>query len=74
MCCCFAQPENLLVDSEGHLRLTDFGFAKYLADGKRTYTLCGTPDYIAPEVILNKVSVPDNIYSTCLHVRSYSTR
>lgn len=58
----FAQPENLLVDSEGHLRLTDFGFAKFLADGKRTYTLCGTPDYIAPEVILNKVRVLANTH------------
>jgi protein kinase A len=48
------QPENMLLDVEGNLKLADFGFAKALPPGKRTYTLCGTPDYLAPEVILNK--------------------
>ena len=37
--------------------MTDFGFAKVIGS-KRTYTLCGTPDYLAPEIILNKVDVP----------------
>lgn len=46
------KPENLLIDNIGYLRLTDFGFAKY-CDG-RTYTLCGTPEYLAPEVLMNK--------------------
>jgi len=45
------KPENLLMDSEGFLKMTDFGFAKYLPDD-RTFTLCGTPDYLSPEVIL----------------------
>lgn len=49
------QPENMLLDADGNLKLTDFGFAKELPGAKRTYTLCGTPDYLAPEVILNKV-------------------
>ncbi|KAK9823340.1 hypothetical protein WJX72_002039 [[Myrmecia] bisecta] len=47
------KPENLLLDAEGHLKITDFGFAKKIS-GKRTYTLCGTPDYLAPEIIMNK--------------------
>jgi serine/threonine protein kinase len=44
------KPENTLVDNEGHLRLTDFGFAKVVKT--RLWTLCGTPMYVAPEVIL----------------------
>lgn len=46
------KPENILLDAEGHIRLTDFGFAKKLSD--RTWTLCGTPEYLAPEVIQSK--------------------
>jgi serine/threonine protein kinase len=46
------KPENILIDEEGYLKLTDFGFAKYV--DTRTYTLCGTPEYLAPEMLLNK--------------------
>ncbi|KAF6730477.1 cAMP-dependent protein kinase catalytic subunit PRKX [Oryzias melastigma] len=46
------KPENILLDAEGHIRLTDFGFAKKLSD--KTWTLCGTPEYLAPEVIQSK--------------------
>ncbi|XP_043928386.1 cAMP-dependent protein kinase catalytic subunit PRKX isoform X2 [Protopterus annectens] len=46
------KPENILLDRAGHIKLTDFGFAKKLVD--RTWTLCGTPEYLAPEVIQSK--------------------
>ena len=52
--CCLLQPENLLLDGKGFIKMTDFGFAKVVTN-KRTCTLCGTPDYLAPEIILNKV-------------------
>jgi protein kinase A len=45
------KPENLLVREDGYLRLTDFGFAKALKSGERAYTVCGTPDYLAPETL-----------------------
>jgi len=48
------KPENLLICPSGYSKLTDFGFAKIMEPGTRTYTLCGTPEYIAPEVLLNK--------------------
>merc|ERR1719168_385843 len=48
------KPENILMCPNGYSKLTDFGFAKIMEPGTRTYTLCGTPEYIAPEVLLNK--------------------
>lgn len=45
------KPENLLVAADGHLRITDFGFAKQIED--RSFTLCGTPEYLAPEIIMS---------------------
>jgi len=44
------KPENLLIDEKGYIKITDFGFAKELTEGK-TYTTCGTLDYMSPEMI-----------------------
>lgn len=45
------KPENVLLDEDGHIRLTDFGLSKESVAGPNlTHTFCGTPEYLAPEV------------------------
>lgn len=48
------KPENIVLDHRGYAMITDFGFTKKLAQNGKTYTLCGTPGYMAPEVILGQ--------------------
>uniref|UniRef100_A0A3Q3INQ8 Protein kinase domain-containing protein n=1 Tax=Monopterus albus TaxID=43700 RepID=A0A3Q3INQ8_MONAL len=48
------KPENLLMDVKGYVKLVDFGFAKELVRGEKTYSFVGTPEYIAPEIIKNQ--------------------
>jgi len=43
------KPENVLLDAEGHIKLSDFGLSKEDMIKGRSYTICGTMDYIAPE-------------------------
>ena len=43
--------ENLLLCSNGYLKMADFGFAKSLPLGQKTYTLCGTPEHLALELV-----------------------
>lgn len=46
------KPENILVDNFGYIKLADFGMATKMV-GTKTFTYCGTPEYIAPEIVLN---------------------
>lgn len=50
------KPENILLNGDGHICLTDFGISKegLLAEDSRTATFCGTPEYLAPEVLEGK--------------------
>ncbi|GBF90110.1 cyclic nucleotide dependent kinase [Raphidocelis subcapitata] len=48
------KPENVLIDGQGFAKLGDFGFAKQIDAGGRTYTFCGTPGYVAPENVLGR--------------------
>ncbi|XP_053685793.1 serine/threonine-protein kinase S6KL [Sabethes cyaneus] len=45
------KPENVLLDQDYHIRLIDFGLSKWLSIGSRTQTLCGTLQYMAPELL-----------------------
>ncbi|OMJ90179.1 hypothetical protein SteCoe_7468 [Stentor coeruleus] len=46
------KPENIIIDEEGYPKLIDFGCSKIIQD--RTYTVIGTPHYMAPEIIIGK--------------------
>lgn len=48
------KPENILLNFDGHIKIADFGFAKYCST--TAWTLCGTPDYLAPEVRPSRAS------------------
>ena len=45
------KPENILIDSDGHIKLTNFGIAKELDEETLALTITGTPEYIAPEIL-----------------------
>lgn len=49
------KPENILIGADGHIKIADFGLSKQgIEDGAKTYTFCGTPEYLAPEILQAK--------------------
>lgn len=45
------KPENILLDEQMNVKVTDFGFARVLKEGEALMELCGTPGYLAPETL-----------------------
>lgn len=45
------KPENIILDAEGHVRITDFGLSKEGVEGDSIKSICGTPEYLAPEIL-----------------------
>lgn len=45
------KPENILLDDNLNVKITDFGFARILKEGELLHDLCGTPGYLAPETL-----------------------
>ena len=48
------KPENILLHTNGSVQLADFGMSKKLKPGERTFTICGTAQYMSPEVLLHR--------------------
>eukprot|EP00040_Diaphanoeca_grandis_P029086 m.169374 g.169374 ORF g.169374 m.169374 type:complete len:482 (-) comp31565_c0_seq1:85-1530(-) len=65
------KPENILLDNHGHIMLTDFGLCKEnMGPADRTGTFCGTPEYLAPEM-LNKIPYGRAVDWWCLGCVTY---
>jgi serine/threonine protein kinase len=48
------KPENILIDGEGRAKLADFGWSNFYEDNKKRETYCGTPEYLAPEMVMKQ--------------------
>jgi hypothetical protein len=59
------KPENILLDQEGHIKLVDFGFAKIVTD--RTWTLCGTPEYMGLSPSLTFVQFSFSLFALTVY-------
>lgn len=46
--------ENILIDQDGYIRIIDYGLAKIIDDNQQAMSFCGTPEYLAPEMVLHQ--------------------
>jgi len=65
------KPENILVDLDGHLRIADFGLSKKIPNREKSYSFCGSPEYLSPEMINNAMGHDRRLDIYCLGVLLY---
>lgn len=65
------KPENILVDMDGHIRVADFGLAKIIAPRERSFSFCGSREYLSPEMLLNNEGHDHRLDIYCLGVLLY---
>lgn len=65
------KPENILVDMDGHIRIADFGLSKVIAKDERSYSFCGSPEYLSPEMLQNTDGHDRRLDIYCLGVLLY---
>jgi len=64
------KPENILLTKTGHLKLSDFGLSRMIDSDQMMKTLCGTPQYLAPEIILESEGITEKGYSKAVDIWS----
>ena len=65
------KPENILVDMDGHIRIADFGLSKIIPENEHSYSFCGSPEYLCPEMLQSGEGHDRRVDIYCLGVLLY---